>query len=114
MWGWAHALARRERECLAERCRAPQNGDMPLHRAATNGHAAIVEQLLAAGAVTHAKSKVRRREMRDADRAGSRDDTRRVEASLFSGFSWFPQQVLFQVRIFVFGEGTNLTSEWIT
>ena len=35
---------------LPERCRAPQDGETPLHRAARGGYAAVVEQLLAAGA----------------------------------------------------------------
>ena len=36
--------------CLTERCRALQNGFAPLHLAAHGGYAAVVEQLLAAGA----------------------------------------------------------------
>ena len=43
-----------------ERCHAPQDGDTPLHRASSHGHAVVVEQLLAAGAVTDAMTKVRR------------------------------------------------------
>ena len=35
---------------LPERCRAPQGGETPLHRAVIEGHAAVVEQLLVAGA----------------------------------------------------------------
>jgi ankyrin repeat protein len=46
--------------CLIERCRTPQNGIAPLHVAAQEGHATVVEQLLAAGAVTDPKTKVRR------------------------------------------------------
>ena len=48
----------RERLCLIERCRAAQNGYTPLHLAAVKGHAAVVEQLLAAGADTEAKDVV--------------------------------------------------------
>ena len=42
----AHAL-RRVRVCVPERCRAPQDGDTPLDLAAANGHAVLVEMLLA-------------------------------------------------------------------
>ena len=45
--------------CLPEPCRAPQFGATPLHRAANGGHAAVVEQLLAAGAAVDAKDEVR-------------------------------------------------------
>ena len=58
MWEGAHALARRE-GCLPERCRAPQNGNTPLHLASWKGHASVVQQLLAAGAVTDATTGVR-------------------------------------------------------
>ena len=44
--------------CLPERCRAPQFGQTPLHRAAIGGHAAVVEQLLAAGAAVDANDHV--------------------------------------------------------
>ena len=44
---------------LPERCHAPQEGQTPLHHAAKNGHAAVVEQLLAVGAAADAKDKVR-------------------------------------------------------
>ena len=79
---------RRKRVCLTERCRAPQNGDTPLHLAAFKGHAAVVVQLLAAGAVTHAKTKVRWAGRRDADKAESRGEMRCVVTSVFSGFCW--------------------------
>ena len=48
-----------ERGCLSERFHAPQDGRTPLHHAAVYGDAAIVERLLAAGAVADAKDAVR-------------------------------------------------------
>ena len=51
---------RREGESLPEHCCAPQDGHTPLHLAADDGNAAVVEQLLAAGADTEAKCEVRR------------------------------------------------------
>ena len=54
---------RGERGILPERCRAPQDGGTPLHLAVTGGHAAVVEQLLAAGAAKDAKDEVRREAM---------------------------------------------------
>ena len=50
----ANALARRE-GCLPDRCRAPQWGWTPLHHAADEGNAAVVELLLAAKADVMAK-----------------------------------------------------------
>ena len=49
---------RRRRVCLIERCRAPQVGLTPLHEASSNGHAAVVEKLLAVGADTQTKDVV--------------------------------------------------------
>ena len=60
-----------------ERCHAPQNGT-PLHRASSHGHTAVVEQLLAAGALNDVTTEVSRAGVRHADRAGSKGDTRRV------------------------------------
>ena len=45
--------------CLPEPCRAPQGEETPLYCAAGEGHSAVVEQLLAAGAAVDAKSEVR-------------------------------------------------------
>ena len=52
-------LRRGERGVLPERCRAPQNGKTPLHCAAFKGHAAILAQLLAAGAAADAEDEVK-------------------------------------------------------
>ena len=54
----AHAL-RRERVCVPERSRAPQDGNTPLHVAVANGHAAVLEKLLAARAATDPTDRVR-------------------------------------------------------
>ena len=40
-------------------CRSPQSEDTPMHYAAGQGHAAVVEKLLAAGAKLEAKGQVR-------------------------------------------------------
>ena len=45
--------------CLAERCHSPQDGETPLHCFVQYGDAAVVEQLLAAGAAVDAKDEVR-------------------------------------------------------
>ena len=52
-----HAL-RQERVCAPELCRGPQDGDTPLHTAAGNGHAAVVETLLHAGVAKNATDRV--------------------------------------------------------
>ena len=48
-----------EGRCLPERCHAPQGGSAPLHHAAFRGRAAVVEQLLAAGAALDLENEVR-------------------------------------------------------
>ena len=52
--GGAHALARPERVCPTDPCRALQKRETPLILAAWQGHATVVEKLLAAGADTEA------------------------------------------------------------
>ena len=89
--------------CLTVRYCAPQNGYTPLHQAATHGHAAVVEQLLAAGAVTGAKCKVRR--VGYADRAGSRGDTRRVVESLLLVFVGFRSRLCCKFRFLCLVKG---------
>jgi hypothetical protein len=69
LWGWYNEvcgggserthLRGGERGCLPELCCAPQYGSTSLHLAAYGGYAAVVEQLLAAGAVADTKDKVR-------------------------------------------------------
>ena len=56
-WGRKHL--RGDRGCLPERCRAPQGEGTALHEAAFAGHAAVVVQLLAAGAFEEAEEQVR-------------------------------------------------------
>ena len=48
-----------ERGCLPDRCPAPQIGRTPLHYAAIYSYAAVMEQLLAAGAEKDARNNVR-------------------------------------------------------
>ena len=64
---------RGERVCVPERCRAPQNGDTPLHLASASGHTKVVVKLLNAKATIEVKNKVRGRGgVMDAEREGSR------------------------------------------
>ena len=74
--------------CLIERCRAAQHGYTPLHNAAMKGHATVVEQLLAAGAVTDAKTEVKRAWDEGCIGQG-RGSTRDVLWRFFSGFFRF-------------------------
>jgi hypothetical protein len=69
---------------LPERCRAPQRGTTPLHRAAIEGHPAVVEQLLAAGAAVDAKDQVRGEQ--GADKGGLGGRTELCVSSCFSCF----------------------------
>ena len=62
---------------LPERCRVPQIGRSPLHLAVKGGHAAVVEQLLAAGAAKDVEDEVRGvGSGRVEDRKGSEGSTR--------------------------------------
>ena len=67
----------------------PQHGYTPLHLAVSNGHAAVVEKLLAMGANTEAKDKVRRVGVTDFDSKGSRVNTQLLVPSSLSGWSCF-------------------------
>ena len=81
---------RAERGVLPERCRAPQGGTTPLHSAALRGHAAVVEQLLAAGAAKDAKDAVRGSGSgRVEDRKGSEGSTRCFLISSLLCVGWF-------------------------
>ena len=85
MGGGARSCAEETWGRLPERCHAPQWGESPLHRAAQRGHAAVVEQLLAAGAAVEAKDQVRGA-WGDADRAGMEGRTQLIVSSWFSCF----------------------------
>ena len=81
---------RGERGVLPERCRAPQGGFTPLHEAATGGHAAVVEQLLVAGAAKDVKNGVRGvGSGRVEDRKGSEGNTHLFLISLLLCVGWF-------------------------
>ena len=54
----AHAL-RRQRLCMLDLCRAPQNGETPLHLVMKHGELEVVEMLLEAGAAIGATDQVR-------------------------------------------------------
>ena len=85
---------RGERGVLPERCRAPQDGRTPLHWAAEDGRAAVVEQLLAAGVAKDAKDRVRGiGSGRVEDRKGSEGSTRLFLISSLLCAGWFPQQL---------------------
>ena len=73
-----------ERGCLPERCRAPQWGETPLNHAAEEGHSAVVEQLLAAGAAVDAKDNVNGKW--GADRRGRGGRMKLCVTSWFSCF----------------------------
>ena len=70
--------------CRLEPCRAPQDGQTPLHDATSKGHTAVLEQLLAAGAAVDAKDKVRRE--LGADRGGLGGRKQLCVSSWFSCF----------------------------
>ena len=63
---------------LSERCHSPQVGETPLHDAVNRGHAAIVEQLLAAGAAVDAEGQVNGEGGRGYGRAGGQNTALRV------------------------------------
>ena len=92
------AHSRGDRARLSEPCCVLQDGQTPLHRASLNGYALVVEQLLAAGAVKDAKTKVRWAGDEGSDGAGSRGDTRRGGASLLFWFLFVSLVVLCLVK----------------
>jgi len=81
---------RGERGVLPDRCSAPQDDFTPLHEAAAKGHAAVVEQLLAAGAAKDAKDMVRGvGSGRVEDREGSEGSTHLLLISSLLCVGWF-------------------------